>query len=295
MMAVLALVVCLVPPLLARKNLLRGRGDQRSAIRLAAFLFFVQMALWLCNGHMTLSAGTFGMFMLAICTSVFAGVLMWTVYLALEPYVRRNWPQTLISTTSILGGRANDPVVGRDVLVGVAMGVLWSLINLTVNWWLRDADPSPMLVSTDALLGLRPTLGMILTFVPYSARNTLLFFFLLFLLRVLLRNQWAAAAGFAAIFAVLTSVNNSDFLIALVVNLVIWGSRAVMVLRCGLLSLAAGLLVNDLLLNVPVTGNTGAWYFGNSAFMLAVVVALAVWATRTSIQGRRVWEREWFA
>jgi serine/threonine-protein kinase len=294
-MAVLALVVCLVPPVLARKNLLRGRGDQRSAFRLGAFLFFVQMALWLTSGHMTLSAGTFGMFLIAICTSVFAGVLMWTVYLALEPYVRRNWPQTLIASTSLLGGRAQDPVVGRDVLAGVAMGVLWSLINLTVNWWLRDADPSPMLVSTDAMLGLRPTLAMILTFVPYSARNTLLFFFLLFLLRVLLRKQWAAAAVFAAIFAVMTSVNSQDFWIALVVGLVIWGSRAFMVLRWGLLSLATGLLTNDLLLNVPVTTHTSAWYFGNTLFMLAVVVVLAAWAMRTSIQSRRVWMREWFA
>ena len=295
MLAVLALVLCIVPPVLARKNLARGRGDQRSAIRLGAFLFCVQMALWLTSAHLTFSAGTFGTFLVAICTSVFAGVLMWTVYLALEPYVRRNWPQTLIASTSVLAGRVQDPVVGRDVLTGVAMGVLWTLINMLANWWTRDADPGPMLVSTDALLGLRATLAMVLTFVPFSARNTLLFFFLLFLLRVLLRNQWAAAIAFAAIFAALISAGSHELALSLAVGFLIWGSTAVMVLRWGLLSLAVGLLTNDLLLNVPVTGHTSAWYFGNTVFMLAIIVALAAWAARASIESRRLWTREWFA
>ncbi len=107
-MAVLALVICVVSPVLAYQNLTRGRGDRRSAMRLAAFLFCVQMALWLTSAHLTFSEGTFGTFLIAVATSVFAGMVMWTVYLALEPYVRRYWPQTLIASTSVLAGRAQD-------------------------------------------------------------------------------------------------------------------------------------------------------------------------------------------
>jgi len=41
-------------------------------------------------------------------------VLLWTVYLALEPFVRRYWPRVLVSWTSVLTGRGSDDVVGRD-------------------------------------------------------------------------------------------------------------------------------------------------------------------------------------
>ena len=50
---------------------------------------------------------------------------MWVLYLALEPYVRRYWPQAIISWTRVLGGRWRDPLVGRDVLYGVILGVLF--------------------------------------------------------------------------------------------------------------------------------------------------------------------------
>ena len=68
------------------------------------------------------------MFLLAVCTSVAYGALLWTVYLALEPFVRRHWPQVLVSWTNVLSGRFSDPVVGRDVLFGVGLGVWFALI-----------------------------------------------------------------------------------------------------------------------------------------------------------------------
>ena len=55
-------------------------------------------------------------------------MLIWTIYLALEPLVRRHWPQVLVSWTNVLTGRAADPVVGRDVLIGVALGVWFSVL-----------------------------------------------------------------------------------------------------------------------------------------------------------------------
>jgi hypothetical protein len=173
-------------------------------------------------------------------------------------------------------------------MTGVAMGVLWAAINTCVNWWTRSADPGPKFISTDTLLGLRSTLAAVLTILPLSVRNTLLFFFLLFVLRVVLRNQWLAAAVFALIFAVLTSLGNKELALSLVVEFVVWGLTALTVLRWGLLALAVAYFTDLLLLNVPVTTHTGAWYFGNTVFMLAIVVALAGWGLWTSLGERRV-------
>jgi len=108
---VVVVVVCLGAALLARRNLAQQRGDRRGAFRLAFFFFCVLILLWLTRGHLLASVGTFGMFLISLCTSVFCGVVIWTVYIALEPYVRRRWPQTLISWSSVLIGRIRDPIV----------------------------------------------------------------------------------------------------------------------------------------------------------------------------------------
>src|SRR5207249_559301 len=73
-LAALFLVPWIGGPLLARRNLAQGRGDRRGALRLAVFVFFVQMAMWLCRSHFNASIGLLGMFILAVCTSVFYGV-----------------------------------------------------------------------------------------------------------------------------------------------------------------------------------------------------------------------------
>ena len=179
--------------LVARANLREGRGDQAGATRLAACMFAVLMALWVCQVHLVASIGLPAMFLIAICTSVFYGVLLWTIYLALEPFVRKRWPQVLVSWTNVLAGHVRDPVVGRDVLVGLLLGVGWVLlirgVDLATSVRAFVDFPGEMAL----LAGLRSTLGVVLQVVPYAMRNVLLYFFLLFLLRVLLRSQWLAA------------------------------------------------------------------------------------------------------
>jgi hypothetical protein len=39
-------------------------------------------------------------------------------YLALEPYIRRTWPELLVSWARILSGEFTDPLVGRDLIFG---------------------------------------------------------------------------------------------------------------------------------------------------------------------------------
>src|SRR5262245_660774 len=89
----LAVVILVGAVVLARKNLRDGRGDRRGAARLAVTITAVLLGLWLCNVHLVASLTLVATFLLAVCTSVFYGVLLWTVYLALEPVVRRQWPQ----------------------------------------------------------------------------------------------------------------------------------------------------------------------------------------------------------
>ena len=83
------------------------------------------MALWVFQAHFS-SAGNFVyLLFMAISTALFWGGAVWVLYLAMEPYVRRYWPQAIISWTRVLSGRWRDPLVGRDVLYGAVLGILF--------------------------------------------------------------------------------------------------------------------------------------------------------------------------
>ena len=144
-LAVFCVVIFGGAALLARRNVIQDRwGIGAARCMSPSWIFTVQMVLWICRSHLVLSIGTFAMFLLALCTSVFYGVLMWTVYVALEPFVRRHWPQTMIAWTTLLSGRVRDPIVGRDVLFGVALGTALGLIDRVVNMWMFEREvPRP--------------------------------------------------------------------------------------------------------------------------------------------------------
>jgi hypothetical protein len=288
---VLLMTVLIGAPLLARMNLARGRGDRKGALRVAGFIFVVHMLLWACRSHVIASLGTFGMFLLAVCTSTFAAVVVWVTYLAIEPYLRRNWPGTLISWTSAISGRIGDAIVGRDILVGMLSAVVVQVLQHAVNSYL--ANGRPHLPSTETLLGLRSTLGMILQPLPYGVRNSILFLFLILLLRIVLRNRWAAAAAFTIILTALNvHMPDEHWLLDIGVSLSLNAIFAVVLLRWGLLAGAVSLWMTGL--EIPVTSHTAAWYHAYAVSALVLLVAMAAWALHTSMKGRRLLPRGLF-
>ena len=281
----LAIGILVAAALLARKNLREGRGDRRGAGRLAAWMSGGLMALWLFQGHIVASVGLLAMFLLAVCTSVFFGVVLWTVYIALEPFVRRHWPQVLVSWTNVLTGRVRDPVVGRDVLIGAALGVAWVVMIRGVDLLTGGERIVNFPGAIELLSGLRSTAGVVVQAAVYAIRNVLLFFFLLFLLRLLLRSQWPAALTYATVFGLLSAVGNDHPWIGGLVGFLYFGSGAFAVLRWGLLSFAVGTFVSTLLVNAPATLDMSAWYFGNMLLLIAIVLGLTSWGLYTSVAG----------
>ena len=274
--------------ILARRNIREGRGDRRGAARLAAYMTAVLMALWLCQVHVVATLGLFALLLLAICTSVFYGVLLWTVYLALEPFVRRHWPRVLVSWTNVLTGRASDAVVGRDALIGVALGVWFALLFRAIPA-INGEGPVNFPGEIELLLGLRSTIGVILQEALYAIRNVLMYFFILFVLRMTLRSQWAAMIAFTAFFTLFNALGNERVWLGGLLGLLYFGTAAFVIVRFGgLLAFVVGAFVSSLLFDVVLTTDSSAWYVGNTVFVLAVVVVLAGWAFYTAT-GRRPW------
>jgi serine/threonine-protein kinase len=277
----IAIAVIVGAYLLAMKNLRQGRGDRDGARRLAVWTTGVLLALWVCQVHVAPNLGFLAMFLLAIVTSVFNGLLVWTIYVALEPFVRRHWPQTLVSMTTALSRRINDPVVGRDVLFGVVLSVTWLVIIGLSDIWaglesLRT-NPGPL----ELLTGLRSTIGVALSEFPYGVRNGLFYFFLLFVLRVLLRRAWAAAVAFTLLFALLGAFDAHPIASSLR-TAAYFGLASFAVLQWGVLSLIVGVFVVSVLADVMATTQLSAWYFPYTLTMVGIPVALAAWGFYTA-------------
>jgi hypothetical protein len=209
-------------------------------------------------------------------------VLFWAIYLAIEPFVRRHWPQTLLSWTRLLSGRVRDPIVGRDVLVGATLGVAIALLARGVNVVVTQ---EPSWTADEVLLGMRSTVGEVLTHALYGLRSAMFIFFLLFLFRALLRSEWIAAAAMIAFFTLLNVLNSTQPFIDGTQTFLYFSMFAFVVLRWGLTALVVGFVVANALLSVPVTTDWSAWYLGAATFVLLIPVALGSWALHTSTGG----------
>jgi serine/threonine-protein kinase len=278
--------------LLARRNYRQGRGDRAGALRLAAVMFVLEMGLWLCRCHFATIGDAIGFFVIAVSTALFTSALIWMLYLAVEPWVRRHWPKTIISWSRLLSGQARDPLVGRDILFGVALGVVWILIFQIRYIPMMRMGAAPAIFSTDALMGGRTALGAWLFQWPQSIQTTLVFFFLLFGLKVLLRKEWIAGIALVAIFALPRGLSSTYMAVEIPAQIVVYAIAVLIVLRFGFVPLACAVFTINLMANVPFSADFSAWYMPTSILALLSVVALAGWGFYHSLGGEPIWRPE---
>ncbi len=276
--------------LLARRNYRHGRGDRQGALRLAVAVFVAEMALFICRGHFATIGDTIGLTILAISTALFISGVIWTLYMAIEPWVRRQWPNTIISWTRLLAGSFGDPVVGRDILLGILLGVVWILVFQVRYVFMMHMGAVPGLGSPDALMVGRFALGGWIRQWPLSIQTALFFFLLLLGLRALLRNQWLAAAVFVAIFAVPRGLASSYTTVELPALILVYAIAVLIVIRFGLIPLVLAIFTIDMLGNVPFSADVSAWYMTTSILALLSVVAIAGWGFYHSLGGQPLWK-----
>jgi len=135
---------------------------------------------------------------------------------------------------------------------------------------------------------MRQILGRWFWHLETSIQATLAFFFLLFLLRVLLRKPWLATFGFVAFWTGLKLIGSHYVVLDFTTEVIIYGVAALIVVRFGFLSLAVGIFVADMLLNMPVTTHIGDWFAEGTVFVLLSVIALASWGFYTALAGQKL-------
>lgn len=279
------LIVALLLALpLAGRNLQRGRGDARTALRLAMVLFGLRFAVWLLSAsHYSLRLGELHVVQWALFDSVFLALAVGLFYLALEPLARRYWPYSLISWTRLSSGRGWDAIVGQHVLIGAALGILWATLlaldRLAVSAW--GLALRPLIWEehiTLPLLGGRYAVSLAVETLANALIYGMLIMLILALLQAILKRRRPAAIAAAIIAALLfLPYGNSALTAWLVVGVVCVGSAIWATIRYGLLTIMTAILVVGLLSMFPITFDTRNWYSDLTLFAISMVLAVTLY------------------
>jgi serine/threonine-protein kinase len=271
-----------------------GRADIAGAVRVSLFLCVVMLLLWvLSSHHPSALLGLQGLTDRGLRLALSESAMMFGLYLALEPWGRRLWPRSMITWSRVLTGQWRDPLVGRDVLIGLFMSVGFCLLlRLREFDILRLGGPpatfsgipnteniflynlmGPLSAVTGMLHGLMSGFGGAIVVSSW-----------LILGRALLHNKWIPGVLFALLLSPdlpLFNVHWTTTLLGLMASiLVVWtvyrfGVFVFGVTQCGI-SWMTSILTTDF----------SMWYGASSLAAIIVVSGLALVAFRLSLLGR---------
>jgi hypothetical protein len=274
---------------LAWRNLRLRRGDRQAAIHIgvAMFLFNAIPKLIMAEHEPVLAHE------LSILASVVAQALLWPVlfallYIAVEPYVRRRWPDRLISWARLVSGRWRDPMVGRDVLIGLAAGLAHCVIASYTPAIGAFATGEPAPPFSGDIAGLAIPGSGIAHFIQALSGGivtALVLMTVLVILTILLRRRWLAVSALYAVFFTGYLFASTHWWM-LPLFAILAGVFTLVVSRVGMLAMAAMQIGFGTVFTAPLPDSL-SWYTARGLTPLVLLFALAIWAFVTSLGGQR--------
>jgi hypothetical protein len=260
---------------MARRNVNQGRGDTRTAWRLASFVFVTWTLTWLFTAWS-------GKVVEGIAYGVLAAAEAWLLYLALEPHVRRRWPRVLVGWTRLFAGRFRDPQVGRDILIGFAFAAGSRVVLNVLNAALLRLDfPEPRPTAIHYYETAARAVGEFFYDPFLSVVLGLAFLFLLLVVGVAVKRLWIAVTIIATLIVIIFVPAGAG--VAVLVMIV----PIIVLVRFGLLA-AVFSYYGFFLQGEILTFAFSRWYGGYSLVALSVMLGLSLFAFRTALSGRRL-------
>ena len=279
----------LAAALFARRNLRLGRGDRRGAFRISVFVFSADaLAGLLVAHHVPELSAEWQVFVLIVGGALFTAAFLWLCYMALEPFVRKQWPQLLISWTRLLTGKFHDPLIGRDLLAGILLGSISALgvhFSNSLPAWFNLAGETTVPANPLALGAPSGALGMVIGFVVVALLPAFWVTFLLFVTRLVLKGYWASVIV-TGVVLLLINLGAENFLLETPFAILTTAITMFAVLRFGIFAMAVTVFTANLLTSFPITVDFSRWYAPNSIFMFAVLLTLLIYGLRMSLGNR---------
>jgi serine/threonine-protein kinase len=274
-------------------NFRSGRGDLRGSLRVTLTFFLVSLISGLVLAdHVWSLIGEMWVLLVVFRNSIFLSVLAGLMYSALEPQLRRTWPELLISWSRLVAGDVRDPMVGRDILMGAlfaSIAYAAATAAYLIPHWVLD-EPIPPITHSFRWDGFLPGLANSLSYVPWAIATTLAVTFVVLILLFITRRRWIAAASIIGIYTIFglggLPANSPlwlDLLTAATVAVLLTAS----LVQFGILGLVVFQLFFVTLANNPFIFNPQSIYFEVSIAGLLVILAIVGYGFVVSLGGAR--------
>jgi len=275
---------------LVRRNVRLSRGDREGAVHVASTLAILIMVAGLLTAHQSFGLnGTLATLLVLFARATLVGLAAYTFYMALEPDVRRRSPETLVSWSRAIDGRLRDPLVGRDLLIGIAVGVVLQLLtqgaHLAPGWFGHGPSLSTPLAGYDGTVGF--VLAILITRIVSSvliATSLALVYLMLYLL--IRRRRFTTAAFVVVLLGIAAMVQGLS--VSLVFSALAIGLTVFTLLRLGLLTLVIAFTVTGWLDQIPMTFDFSSLFAPSSYTVFALIVAATLFGFRTSLGGKGI-------
>jgi serine/threonine-protein kinase len=291
---------------LAWRNIASKRGDRAGALRMAIAVGIATPAMLLLEASTlryaedtTRTLSFLGGLVWMLSLGAGAAMAVWVMYMAVEPYVRRLWPESIISWTRLVYGRLYDPLVGQSMLAGALVGsVSIPIIYLTrlVPGWIGLPPAQPYFsrrIEAGMFDGPRQTLGHILESGLQGLQQAMLMLVGVVLIKLIVRKTWIALLIFGAAQSLVWALGqptlhewNWN------VMFITWGMFGaltlcwlVVLVRYGVLALIVGRSIWGILGSLPITMEFDRWYAGIGMLGLIVVCAIPLYGAAAAIGG----------
>jgi len=281
---------------IARQNLLANRADRKGAGRLAMAYALLQFVSWIIDGHHMSDIGQeYGNFLRIFAVLIFQALVLWMLYLAIEPFARKFWPDGLLGWTRLLSGRIRDPRIGRELLIGTALGGALMLVDLfrSLSPLLIGRPPGALTLGSEveALGGFSRLYGTWADQFYQSLQTALIFMMMLIVARLLLRRTWPAALATVALGVVVAGGGVQPGGIGwlyYVSQLMAIALITFAIFRYGVLVTVVMVLVDNIPSAVPILDHGPAWATLPGTLSLLLIGGLAAFGLYAARAGKPV-------
>jgi len=283
--SILIAVVVIAAMLLARYNVHARRADLRGAWRLAVFVVTGYSAVWLVAAHHVPDVNQeLSSFLRYLGSTLVAAALLWVTYVAVEPYVRRFWPDGILGWTRLLSGYVRDPRVGRDVLTGCVFAAVLALLTILYELLPPLVGRPPAIPrfqnGVEALSGISELAGRIFDHIVSGVFVAMFAVLSFVLLRLIFRRTSLAIVAWVVILTLFQASqvlsSGTAMWIAAAFQACLIFALTIMVVRYGLLVTAVAFAVGDVLEDIPLTLSLSHWTATTSNLALATALALTL-------------------
>jgi serine/threonine-protein kinase len=272
--------------LIAWWNWKRGRGDVQGARRLGIMIALFNFIAIFMGGMHWGSRDVLQHVFTAIAYTVFGGTLAFSLYLALEPFVRRRWPQLLVTWTRLFNGQWRDPFVASNLLAGIALAVFWALLFGIKSLVSQRNGQFPF--PTWLTEGFRDIASAMFGQATNSILLGLSALLVLAIVKALVKRSWIAGGIIVLIGTGINIAISTNPVFDGAFALVQYGLGVFLLVRFGALPMVIAIYLSDLLRNTGSSLDGSQWHATPGVVISLICAAAAIVFFRWAVAGRQL-------